>query len=180
MQSTFIGPAEAVAPVSNTSTGKLQGDIPLFVLGTLWLLLGIVVYVVARPPGTVYFSAQIPNFSGELSHQWRLLLGPVPTFAHTLAFSLMSAALVSMHRNRMLACLVWACVEILFEFAQHPSVSAWLLSHRYQSSSHVLRYLNRGTFDLYDVMAAVAGAALAAAIINNRFPGRQSYEQTVK
>jgi hypothetical protein len=137
----------------------------LFAFGMGWFLVGVIVYLTARPPITPF----MPSIHGiaRMPHWLRLLLGPAPTFVHVLAFSMMSAAIVAKTRARQaLVCAGWAVVEIVFEVAQHPFIRERLLRIESLSSmSFVSGFLTRSTFDFADILAAIVGGSLGGFLL---------------
>ena len=119
----------------------------LFALGLGVLVLGVAVYVLDRPVGSVGFlPARLGHGSGLLGP----FAGPLPTFLHTLAFSLMTAALIAPSlRARLAACGVWAAVNGLFEAAQYPAFR------------DITGIGMPGAFDPLDLLAAAIGAVAA-------------------
>lgn len=137
------------------------------------LALGVLVYLVDRsgPRG--------PDWTVSLvgtRHEPRQLFGVVgwwlPTFAHTLAFSMFTAAVHSgRQRPSYVACAGWWLVNVAFEVGQHEKVAPVLdeiLAQWFGSSGWIRRasgYFQHGTFDPGDIVAATAGAACAAMVI---------------
>ncbi len=119
----------------------------LFVLGLGALAMGVLVYALDRPAGSVAFlPAGMAYDSGFLGP----LAGPLPTFLHALAFSLMTAALLDpTRRARLAVCGAWAGINWLFEAAQHPAFM------------EITGIGMPGAFDPLDILAAMLGAAAA-------------------
>lgn len=119
----------------------------LFALGLGALVLGVLVYALDRPAGSVAFlPAGMAYDSGFLGP----LAGPLPTFLHTVAFSLTTAALLAPTRcARLASCGVWVAVNWLFEAAQHPAFR------------DITGIGMPGAFDPLDLLAALLGAAVA-------------------
>lgn len=130
----------------------------LFALGLGALALGVLVYALDRPAWSVAFlPATLIHDSGFLGP----LAGPMPTFLHVLAFSLMTAALLAPTlRARFAACSAWVAVNWLFEAAQHPALM------------EITGNGMPGAFDLLDMLAALLGAA-AAFLVMQRFAPAQ-------
>lgn len=151
--------------------GTLRGrNVRTFLVGAGCLGVGYVVYVIARPPTALDVVPRVPVLSASLPPQMRAWLGPVPTFIHTLAFSLMTASLVNGNRAWQLAvCGAWAAVEIFFEIVQHPSFKNWILDGipLVASMPYMGDYLAHGTFDAGDIAAAVIGAGCAALFLHS-------------
>ena len=170
--------ADAVHPTSMAAPPAFRCEPRFFAFGLAWLAVGFVVYTIARPPTAVAFLPQAPRFLALVPSQLRPLLGPAPTFVHVIAFSLMSASLISTSpKRRIFVCGGWAAIEIAFELAQHPAIRRWLLQHTASISSipYVRDYLVGGTFDWADVLAAILGAAFAGLLLTPIERG--SYEQ---
>lgn len=139
-----------------------------FALGMLALAVGVLVYAVARPPtefGVLPHGARIYSYTPVTVVT---LLGPVPTFLHTFAFSTMTAALIGGARWRLFAvCVSWALVEILIECGQADALQSWLPQQLLSRIplSYFMAYWSAGTFDIADVFAALLGAGLAAGLL---------------
>jgi hypothetical protein len=138
-------------------------------LAVLFLLAGVLTYSFARLPDDAFL---VPRLAIEISPAWRdwvpALTGSLPTFTHTVAFALLTAALVLPgQRGALFACLLWLGIETLFEAGQAPSVSMWLSGYvpawfsRVPILDHAGSYFRGGTFDPNDLAAAVLGALIA-------------------
>ena len=146
----------------------LRHELWLFCAGLLCLGAGCVLYATARPSIAAHFLGGVSNPVPPLPRSFRSLVGSAPTFIHVVAFSLMSAAIIGGHTGRRLAmCAAWAFTDVVFEWAQMPVVSGWLLQHAtlIRSVPYLPRYLAGGTFDPLDVLAAVSGGAFAGLFI---------------
>lgn len=128
----------------------------LFALGLGALALGVLVYALDRPAGSVAFlpvgMAYDSGFLGPLA-------GPLPTFLHALAFSLMTVAFLDpTQRVRLAACGAWAGINWLFEAAQHPAFK------------EITGVGMPGAFDPLDLLAAPLGAMAAFLFIRTLAP----------
>lgn len=132
---------QTVSPVAQRPAAHLFGS------GLAALALGVAVYAFDRPAGSVHFlSAGLGHDSGFLGP----FAGPLPTFLHAMAFSLMTAALLAPAlRARLAACGIWVAVNWLFEAAQHPAFM------------EVTGIGMPGAFDPLDILAALLGAVAA-------------------
>ncbi len=138
-------------------------------IGTIMLLAGIFFYLVDRPPDQIYFIQQIgTHFS--LFDNTPILFGKFgnwfPTFAHVIAFSLFTAALLGSSRKRVaLICAGWAGINILMELGQKYSDKAMDLTPTWFNHLPILKntkpYFQHGSFDPMDIFAAVIGAVAA-------------------
>jgi len=134
------------------------------------LAIGVLVYLTDRDASRAVL---IPTFGWLAgSHLFGAFGQSLPSFAHTFAFSLFTAAaLPPCSRAAYPACLAWCAVNVAFELGQHERFSAHL-AEMLQGNLSALpmnrplaNYFLRGTFDVGDIVAAVAGALLAAAVL---------------
>ena len=97
----------------------------------------------------------------------------LPSFVHTFSFSLFTATALGLGPvPRCGACAAWCLVNVAFEFGQHTQLKAhwadalqggWAAA---PGAWPLFQYFLRGTFDVADVAAAVAGAVAAAAVLH--------------
>jgi hypothetical protein len=128
----------------------------LLALGGAALALGVAVYALDRPPGSVNFLPRAMVRDGGL---FGPLAGALPTFLHTLAFASMTAAFLTPTRRALLtACAVWAAIDLAFEVSQHPAFAEATGFGMY------------GSFDPYDLLAAPLGAAAAYILVKRSSP----------
>lgn len=122
----------------------------LFMCGIAVLAIGMLVYSLERPADSVLFlPAALSLFDGQ-THLPPLLGGPLPSFLHGMAFSLMTAALLGPGpRKAALACAFWVAINILFEVSQHTAIAKF-------SGVGMA-----GTFDPLDILAVLLGALAA-------------------
>ena len=144
-----------------------SGSARLVALAGLALATGVVLYQVDRglwrAPGSAVFAAGL--LFGTLG-QW------LPSFLHTLAFSLLTAAVpADRARPAYGACVAWWAVNVAFEAAQHPQLSAPLAAQLRDTfgpwwpARRLANYFLAGTFDAGDIVAATLGACVAAALL---------------
>ena len=94
-----------------------------------------------------------------------------PAFAHTLGFTLLTAGLLALERvGIIVAGASWGLVNMAFEFGQHSSVAPSIVRYFEKLSGdskfvNLLRmFFQHGTFDLFDVIAILAGASFGYVI----------------
>ena len=132
------------------------------------LLLGLLVYLFERPAESVYMFAV---FSYSATHHFDLfgIIGQwLPSFVHTYAFILLTVIVVGNGpRIIFISSLFWVGIGSLFEWGQHPTVSAQLVKHIPDWFSGIpllensVNYFQFGTFDPMDLLATLAGALAA-------------------
>lgn len=137
-------------------------------LGVSFLLAGTVEYLVSRPVGSTYFLSKFRTIQSFLHHIPNLYgkLGIfAPEFFHPLALSLISMALVSSRKSRIIICLLWFSVDSVFEFGQRYGTElAQYLPTWFQKIpilENLRNYLVNGRFDVYDLMAIGLGSLAA-------------------
>jgi hypothetical protein len=143
-----------------------------FALGVSCLVAGALVYLFARPQGDAWLIGSLPATHARVSTSVGRLFGQVPTLAHVIAFSLMTAATLKAGRRAAIAaCTTWAAIDIAFECAQQRwlamRIAAVIPFAKNPGSfcSHARAYFLTGRFDWYDVLAAIVGAAVAFTIL---------------
>ncbi len=111
--------------------------------------------------------------------------GWLPTWAHTFAFSLLTAAVLPPRSAaRYGGCAAWCAVNLAFEIGQHPQVSgplAQALQAGFGNAAPVrwlAAYFVHGSFDRADLLAALAGASMAAAALTRAPRGEETQDET--
>lgn len=149
----------------------MRGRHPHLQLG-VWgiglLTAGVLVYFAARPAGSTHlFPATwglYPLLAGATG--WA---GSLPTFLHALALPLLTAAIVQPATRRAAAwiCVLWLAADAAFELGQQPRVAAHLaavidyLLGAGWLGERLSRYFLLGTFDPWDLLSIMTGAAVA-------------------
>ena len=140
-----------------------------FLMGILMLVLGSLIYMTDRSPGSVYFTR---FFGMHLK-----LLGPgirvlgaiglrLPAFFHVLSFSLITASFMSCSRKNFLSiCTGWFFINCGFEMGQkYKQAAAGMTPEFFRHLpffENTRAYFLSGTFDWLDILAAAAGGAAA-------------------
>jgi len=151
----------------------------LVAIGAFALLLGVLLYLTDRPAAHAVLIPSVPALAsgGRLFGvigQW------MPTFVHTFAFSLFTAAALPWCSTpRYGSCVAWCAVNVAFEIGQHrhigPLLAEALTEHLGRSPlpRALANFFARGTFDSGDIAAAFVGAFAAAAVLYIVQPGRE-------
>ena len=131
------------------------------------LVLGTAVYLLDRTPGSAWLiPAAWQAGGGGDGRGGGTVFGALgrwlPSFVHAFAFA-------------VLTCVGWALVDTLAEVGQHAAVSAplaaaiesWLGPGPVGTSiaRPLARYFTRGSFDVADVIAGLAGAVVAYGLL---------------
>ena len=136
-------------------------------IGAAALLAGALLYLWGRPPGHVYLlDMAFPRRETSIPHG--IVAGALPSFFHVYAFTLLTAALLaSRPRSALLSGTIWFSVDALFEIAQHPALTRFLVPRLpawfkgVPVLENVASYLKHGTFDPLDILALALGAVAA-------------------
>ena len=152
------------------SRSRHREEATLLVLAALLLVVGVIVYAVDRG-GAAYF------LTGSMaSHGEAELFGPIgnhlPTFVHSLAMILITAAVFRPWANLLPAIVIgWVAVECLFEVGQISPLDAHVAAAlpAWFGDVPVLEasadYFINGTYDPLDVFSIGLGAVTAYWIV---------------
>lgn len=143
------------------------------------LLLGALIYLLDRPAGSAWLlpaqwqEAWQSRWPASSASSWFGSAGLwLPSFVHAFAFSVLTAWQLP-HRPAFAAaaCAGWAFVDTLAEIGQHAAMSqdvaaavTALLGHG-STAVHIARYFTNGSFAVADIVAALAGSAVAFAAL---------------
>ena len=149
---------------------RIAPNLLQLILGLSALMIGVIEYALGRPADSTYLGASIMAIVGDLPFKMEvfgILGGVVPEFIHPLAFALITMVLFpeTSRRIRIMICLFWLTVDLLFEVGQYfgQQISQFLptiLPHT-KVSDLVIIYFLRGTYDHLDVLAICLGIASA-------------------
>jgi len=144
----------------------------------LALLMALAVYIFARlyPPALLepfqMTSALLANHPG--------LFGSAPSLFYTLSIGLLIAACASSPAGARAHCLVWVGLVLCLEVAQVSviagPVSTWFAKILPAAAwKLIVPYWTRGVFDWFDLLAALAGGAIALLLLT-RLPMEKKIE----
>jgi hypothetical protein len=149
-------------------------------LAILAMVAGLLVYAIDRPVPQTYLLPSVLAYSDSPRNIFGAAGASLPSFLHVFAFSLLTAAVVTLRTARAAAIVAgaWCGTDLLFEFGQHPalapvidaSLPSWFAS--VPMLENVGPYLLRGSFDPVDLAATLAGAALAFLTITRELAQR--------
>lgn len=148
---------------------------PRLFSGLAALVLGALLYLLERPAERIYF---IPRALAEALQAdggfglFGALGQQLPTFLHTFALCLLTAALLRVGwRGALGICGAWLATEALFELGQRPAAAEWLARQvpawfqRVPVLENTASYFLHGRFDPLDLASIVLGALLALPVI---------------
>jgi hypothetical protein len=138
-------------------------------IGLIALFVGLMVYLVDRPPEQTYF---IYKSGSAFSLHLVLppLFGPLgkilPAFIHVFSFALLTVGILACNkRGCVAACIVWLSVDVAFELGQRFGVwSSTLVPSWFEGIpllENTANYFVFGTFDVMDLAAIVVGSVAA-------------------
>jgi hypothetical protein len=133
------------------------------------LAVGVLVYLVDRGGDVTFLSGhRLPN-SVDWLPSW--FGGSLPSLLHTLAFSmLLAAVLLPLRHVPVLAPTCWIVIGGGLELLQHETAVAWLARADVSAlpiGEPLLHYAAAGTFAFGDLVALAAGAGLSATLIGS-------------
>ncbi len=128
--------------------------------GILSLFLGGCIYYFQREP--VYFLDFLgvdPWINLKSENDIGLFVGSLPSFFHTFAFAMLTAAFVYKQTNLKLVsiCLSWVLLNVLFELGQLSSGDV----AEGTGAGLIQAYFYSGEFDIYDLLFCVFGGLAA-------------------
>jgi hypothetical protein len=161
-----------------------RAEIIQVVIGIVALLIGVLVYLLDRPAGSVYF---LPEWlvSGNTTHAVFKVIGNyLPTFVHVYAFILFTVAVMApTTRMLLIICSAWFAIDSLFELAQIDSIADYLSGvmpgwfNGIPFLENTTNYFVYGTFDSLDILSIALGTVAAYAtvvIINKKYKHQTS------
>ena len=154
------------------TNGDLINKIQIFIGATAFFI-GILVYLVDRPPDQTYFVYKsfvnislyhiLPNLYGIIGNS-------LPSFAHVFSFILITAGLIASKKSQfIIICLFWFLIDSVFELGQKFStmfikfIPGWFTSIPFLENTR--DYFVRGTFSFGDMAAIFIGTITAYFIL---------------
>jgi len=156
-------------------------------IGIIALLVGVLVYLIDRPPDTAYFLTRwaegislhdrIPNIFGPYGKN-------IPAFAHVFSFILMSAGILGCRRRGYFyICLFWLFVDGAFELGQrYDSISVMLIPAWFEGIpflENTANFFRLGTFDYLDLASFFLGTVVAYIVLLATMERRDFHETEV-
>lgn len=136
----------------------------------LFLICGLFFYLICRNHTFVNVYLGHINYFDEYAYLCNtLIVGSLPSFIHTVAFSLLTSAIIEGTRtNDFLVCISWFLAECIFEalplFKQYIPLSI-LLTNDNIVTYGLNTYLTYGTYDHHDICAIALGAIVSGYIM---------------
>ena len=155
------------------------GEQRILMIGMLWLFAGSMIYFLARQSwsaGLWPAEFKFDNIPGALDP----FIGPLPTFAHTVALSLLCVWFLRCSRDgALVVCVGWWLVEAAFEFGKLSEASSRILPLLPDAIRHawlmdaMANLLTRGTFEAESLAAAALGSGFAYLVVLNSIPEKK-------
>lgn len=176
------GIAKCVQSANRTTVAREKAwrwPASLAAIGLVAFAVGLLVYLTDRDASKATLIPAVALLAG--SNLFGALGGWLPSFVHTFAFSLFTAAALPQHSApRYGTCVAWFAVNVAFETGQHPLISvrlAEVLQGAFGGmplTRPLANYFAHGTFDPGDIVAALLGALAAAAVLRLMHCGRKA------
>jgi hypothetical protein len=165
-----------VAKVAHTDraheSARIANPVQL-AIGLAAILAGTLIYLVLRSPEQIYFTRffgiHAPLFDVQ-SPLLRIFGQRLPAFFHVLAFALITASFFrNSKRTYFIVCTGWLAVNGLFELGQkYKDFAVRLVPDAFEKIPFLettRRFFLFGTFDGFDLAAALSGAVAAYFIL---------------
>jgi hypothetical protein len=142
-------------------------------IGTGALIVGLLLYLIDRPPDQTYFLFRL-GLTSSLYHAVPPLFGHLggnlPAFLHAFAFILITGGVLACGRKgSLIVAICWFATDAAFELGQRfPSWAERFIPHWFDSIPILdtsRNYFRVGTFDTLDMVAVAIGAAAAYAAL---------------
>lgn len=132
------------------------------------LAIGVLVYLLDRPSGSVYFIPGWITSADNLNPVFGHIGNHLPTFVHVYVLILLTAVVAVPSIAKLIpVCLSWVTLDCLFEIAQLNQIAQWIGSHTPTWFSGIPfldntgNYFLSGTFDVLDILSIAMGAFAA-------------------
>ena len=139
-------------------------------IGLAAFMVGLLVYWMDRDTSRAATIPTVPWLANR--HAFGVMGGWLPSFVHTFAFSLFTAAVQPFRAApRYGVCAAWFAVNAAFEIGQHRQVSTPLAEllrgdlGGLPLTQPLANYFVHGAFDPGDIIAALLGAMAAGAVL---------------
>jgi len=149
-------------------------------IGCVALFGGFLFYLINRPPDTYFVSfIRAPDASSYWDPSFfRAILEALPSFLHVFAFSLIIGGLLPCRKTGyLIICCAWLFTNVLFELGQRHGIAASQIIPPWFEGVFILEnmqnYFLKGTFDLFDLLASLVGAAAAYCILTMTIQDRR-------
>jgi hypothetical protein len=140
----------------------------VLLLGISALGVGVLVYAFDRQPELTYFLPGWLSLNGQFGSHFGTLGNYLPTFLHVYAFILLTVVVAVPTITKLFpVCLVWFCLDSLFEIAQIDPIASWVATHTpawltgIPFLENTAKYFLMGTFDASDLLSIAAGTIAA-------------------
>ena len=143
-------------------------------IGLCGLVLGLLVYLVSRPPELTYF-IWASGFKISLYNRLPNLFGwpgdILPAFLHPFSFSLLTAGVLCCRRRGILyTCVIWFLIDFVFELGQKFNALPSRILPDTLAGIPILEnakgFFSRGIFDPLDVASMGVGCFAAFLVLN--------------
>lgn len=157
-------------------------------IGIAGLFAGTLVYLIDRPPDQTYFVSW-SKVSLSLFNTLPKVFGAVgnylPDFLHVFSFILITAGLLACQKaGCIIICLSWFTVDFVFELFQRFNtiplkiIPGWFKEIPFLENAEP--YFNRGTFDIFDLIAISMGSIIAFFVLLNTPKGENWHDRKKK
>ena len=138
-------------------------------IGAIGLFIGLLVYLIDRPPDQTYFVYSSPiNISlfNIIPNLFGLIGNSLPAFIHVFSFILITAGLIFCNKKGyLIICLFWFLVDGTFEVGQKFNTWSSSITPDWFTDipflENIKNYFLHGSFDFIDLAAIAFGTVIA-------------------
>jgi len=138
-------------------------------IGAIGLFIGLLVYLIDRPPDQTYFVYSSPiNISlfNIIPNLFGLIGNSLPAFIHVFSFILITAGLIFCNKKGyLIICLFWFLVDGTFEVGQKFNTWSSSITPDWFTGipflENIKNYFLHGSFDFIDLAAIAFGTVIA-------------------
>ena len=142
-------------------------------IGVAGLLVGLLIYLIDRPPDQTYFVYSSPiniTLFNIIPNLFGLIGDSLPAFIHVFSFILITAGLIfCQKRGYLIICLSWFLIDFAFELGQRFNswssriIPDWFSGIPFLENAE--NYFQKGTFDFIDLAAIAFGTVISYFVI---------------
>lgn len=136
------------------------------------LFIGVLVYVVDRPPQSICFLPEAFIRFGEKPKIFGIIGNNLPTFTHVFAFTLITVGFFyPTQKNYLIICIGWLLIDLFFELGQYRTMNNKIVDciPEWFNALPILKdcknFFLTGTFDPFDLLSIFLGSTLAYLVI---------------
>lgn len=147
-----------------------RAELIVFLIGIFALMLGVEVYFAFRNPQQLHILTLLNSHvlvADYKAREFSNYFGSAPTAIHAFVFSIFTALCFGLTQFFIkIACLMWASIDLAFEFLQAlRNCPDALRDINNTPSNFICLYIESGVFDWFDVGSILLGVCCSYAVL---------------